>query len=64
MLMNHPQQFDRVAREWAVKHAGAPKSLLQAGAANYTQSSSSKPKTHKSKEQEMREQIARYGSFR
>jgi hypothetical protein len=60
MLMNHPEQFDRVAREWAVKHAGAPKSLLTAGGASYTHSAPSKPKTQKSKEQEMREQIARY----
>lgn len=25
MLMNNPQRFQQVAREWAVKHAGAPK---------------------------------------
>jgi ubiquitin-conjugating enzyme (huntingtin interacting protein 2) len=60
MLVNHPEQFDRVAREWAVKHAGAPKSLLTAGALSYTHSAPAKPKTQKSKEQEMREQIARY----
>jgi ubiquitin-conjugating enzyme (huntingtin interacting protein 2) len=63
MLTNHPEQFDRVAREWAVKHAGAPKSLLTAGGASYTHSAPPKPKTHKSKEQEMREQIARYENF-
>jgi len=63
MLMNHPEQFDRVAREWAVKHAGAPKTLLTAGGASYTHSTPSKPKTQKSKEQEMREQIARYQGY-
>lgn len=63
MLMNHPEQFDRVAREWAVKYAGAPKKLLQTSAASYPQSSSSKPKTQKSKEQELREQIARYQGY-
>ncbi|KHJ34968.1 putative ubiquitin conjugating enzyme [Erysiphe necator] len=26
MLMNHPEQFVRVARDWAIKHANAPKS--------------------------------------
>lgn len=62
MLMNHPEQFDRVAREWAVKHADAPKSLLTAGSASYPPKPLSKP-TPKSKEQEMREQIARYDSF-
>lgn len=63
MLMNHPEQFDRVAREWAVNYAGAPKTLLTAGGASYTHSAASKPKTHKSKEQEMREQIARYDGY-
>lgn len=63
MLMNHPEQFDRVAREWAVEHAGAPKTLLTAGGASYTHSAASKPKTQKSREQEMREQVARYDSY-
>jgi len=61
--MNHPEQFDRVAREWAVKHAGAPKTLLTAGAASYAHSVPAKPKTQKSREQEMREQIARYDRY-
>jgi ubiquitin-conjugating enzyme (huntingtin interacting protein 2) len=63
MLMNRPEEFDRRAREWAVKHAGAPKTLLTQGGASYTHSAASKPKTQKSKEQEMREQIARYDSY-
>lgn len=58
MLMNHPEQFDRVAREWAVKHAGAPKKLLTSGTAAYQQAPA-KPKVQKTKEQEIREQIAR-----
>jgi ubiquitin-conjugating enzyme (huntingtin interacting protein 2) len=62
MLMNHPEQFDRVAREWAVKYAEAPKTLLTAGGTSYTHSAVSKPKTQKTREQELREEIARYDS--
>jgi ubiquitin-conjugating enzyme (huntingtin interacting protein 2) len=58
MLMHHPAQFDKVAREWSVKYAGAPKSLLMSSTSTYQQSS--KPKIQKTKEQELREQIARY----
>ncbi|CAG8954531.1 hypothetical protein HYALB_00009879 [Hymenoscyphus albidus] len=55
MLMNHPEEFQRIAREWAIKHASAPphtswdvqssKNILPA-----------KPKTKQalSKEEEMR----------
>lgn len=59
MLVNHPEQFDRVAREWAVKYAGAPKTLLTSSSASFSHNVAPKPKTQKSKEQEMREQIAR-----
>jgi hypothetical protein len=60
MLMNHPEQFDRVAREWAQKYAGAPKSNPPSGT---YQPSSSKPKVAKSREQEQRELMARYSLF-
>jgi len=56
MLMNHPEQFDRVAREWAQKYAGAPKSTSPSG---HYQAASSKPKVAKTREQEQRELVAR-----
>lgn len=62
MLMNHPEQFERIAQEWAVKYAGAPKKNLPAShnaGSSYPQSSS-KPKIQKSKEQEQRELMAKY----
>lgn len=57
MLMNHPEQFERVAREWAQKYAGAPKT--NAPVSRYG-ASSSKPKVVKTKEQEERELAARW----
>ena len=56
MLMHHPEQFERVAREWAQKYAGAPKT--SAPVSRYG-SSISKPKVVKSKEEEERELAAR-----
>ena len=58
MLMKNPQQFQRVAHEWAIKHAGAPKTT------NWSQTAPStplqtKPKIHRSKEEEMRQQMLR-----
>jgi ubiquitin-conjugating enzyme (huntingtin interacting protein 2) len=62
MLTNYPEQFDRVAREWAVKYANAPKSLLTSAGASYPSKPPQK-QTPKSKEQEIREQIARSDSY-
>jgi ubiquitin-conjugating enzyme (huntingtin interacting protein 2) len=56
MLMNYPEQFDRVAREWAVKYAGAPKQHLNATSPVYQQKA---PKVVKSREQEQRELMAK-----
>src|ERR1700731_4503083 len=44
MLMDHPEQFDNVARQWAVGHAGAPVKLLRADGASYTYSPLLEPK--------------------
>jgi len=60
MLMNHPEQFDRVAREWSVKYASAPQRILTQ-TVNFSTSKSQKPP--KSKEQELREQMARYQGY-
>lgn len=56
MLMNNPEQFERQAREWAQKYAGAPVSHKASGA---YQSPSSKPKVAKTREQEQRELMLR-----
>ena len=56
MMMNHPEQFERQAREWAFKYAGAPK-ITHASRASQV-----KPKPQKTKEQEERELAARYVS--
>jgi len=63
MLMNHPERFDQVAREWAVKYAGAPKKNLPTSSGPSYAQSPSQPKSHKSKEQELREQMARYQGY-
>jgi hypothetical protein len=61
MMMKYPAQFEKVAREWAIKYAGAPKttkwSESLAAQAPVVQS---KAKTHKSREEELRQQALRY----
>lgn len=61
MLMNDPQKFDRVAREWAVKYAGAPrKNDPESTGSNIAPAMSAKSKIRKSSEAEM---LARYDIF-
>ncbi|OBT43796.1 hypothetical protein VE00_06287 [Pseudogymnoascus sp. WSF 3629] len=60
MLMNNPEQFERQAREWAQKYAGAPVSNKATGT---YQSPSSKPKVAKTREQEQRELMLRYQGY-
>lgn len=61
MLMKNPDQFQRVAREWSIKHAGAPSTT------NWEKASAQKQvpikmKSQKtiSREEEMRQQALRY----
>lgn len=61
MLMRDPERFDQVAREWAVKYAGAPPRRRDDSAAPRHTPATAKPT--KSKEAELREQIARYGNI-
>ncbi|KAG0652345.1 Ubiquitin-ligase 1 [Hyphodiscus hymeniophilus] len=58
MLMNHPEQFQRKAREWAINHAGAP---AKTNWSTNRPSASSQPKTkvQRSKEEEARAQELR-----
>ena len=57
MLMRNPKEFDRVAQEWAVKYAGAPKRERgeNSGAAS---TETLKQRQKKSKEQEEAERVA------
>ncbi len=60
MLMKNPEQFQRVAREWAIKHANAPKSTNWENIIAQ-QPTKSKPKSQKtlSREEELRQQMLR-----
>lgn len=59
MLMRNPKEFERVAQEWAVKHAGAPKRERGEGSGGST-SESMKQRQQKSKEEEEAERVARW----
>ena len=58
MLMRNPKEFERVASEWAVKYAGAPKRERGEGSGGAT-SETSKQRQQKSKEEEEADRIAR-----
>ena len=58
MLMRNPKEFERVAQEWAVKYAGAPKRERGEGSGGST-SETLKQRQQKSKEEEEAERVAR-----
>ncbi|MCJ1355482.1 MAG: Ubiquitin-conjugating enzyme E2 1 [Icmadophila ericetorum] len=62
MLMRNPREFERVAQEWAVKYAGAPKRERGENSGGAT-SETLKQRQKKSKEQEEAERIAQYGGY-
>lgn len=57
--MRNPKEFDRVAQEWAVKYAGAPKRERGEGSGG-SSTETLKQKQQKSKEEEEAERVARY----
>lgn len=59
MLMRNPKEFDRVAQEWAVKYAGAPKRERGEGSGG-SSTETLKQKQQKSKEEEEAERVARH----
>ena len=59
MLMRNPKEFDRVASEWAVKYAGAPKRERGETSGGAT-SETLKKKQQKSKEEEEADRVAQY----
>ncbi|KAL9114190.1 MAG: hypothetical protein Q9187_007517 [Circinaria calcarea] len=62
MLMRNPKEFDRVAQEWAVKYAGAPKKERGENSGGAS-AETIKQRQKKSKEQEEAERVAQYGGY-
>ena len=54
MLTRNPKEFERVAQEWAVKYAGAPKKETGEGSGG-RKSESKREKKQRSKEEEAEE---------
>ena len=61
MLMRNPKEFERVAQEWAIKYAGAPRKERGENSGGST-AETHKQRIKKSKEQEEAERIAQYVS--
>ena len=59
--MRNPKEFDRVAQEWAVKYAGAPKKERGENSGGAS-AETIKQRQKKSKEQEEAERVAQYVS--
>ncbi len=59
MLMRNPREFDRVAREWAVKHAGAPKRERGEGSGG-SAVETPRQREQRSREEEERARLAAY----
>ncbi|OXV07133.1 hypothetical protein Egran_05101 [Elaphomyces granulatus] len=62
MLLRNPKEFERVAREWAVTHAGAPKKHLGEGSGGATDESIRKQEL-RAKEDDERDQLAAYDGY-
>ncbi len=59
MLIRNPKEFDRVAQEWAVKHAGAPKRERGEGSGG-SAVETKKQQERRSKAEEEAERVAKY----
>ncbi|KAJ9206381.1 hypothetical protein DTO164E3_465 [Paecilomyces variotii] len=62
MLLRNPREFERVAREWAVVYAGAPKKQIAEGSGGAT-SESIRQQEIKSKEEQERDELAKYDGY-
>ncbi|CAF9904396.1 Ubiquitin-conjugating enzyme E2 1 [Imshaugia aleurites] len=62
MLTRNPKEFERVAHEWAVKYAGAPKKETGEGSGG-SKPETAKQKQKRSKEEEAAERAAMYGGY-
>lgn len=61
MLIRNPKEFERVAQEWAVKYAGAPKRERGEGSGGSSMESK-KQQERRSKAEEEAERVAKYVS--
>lgn len=61
MLIRNPKEFERVAQEWAVKYAGAPKRERGEGSGGSAMESK-KQQERRSKAEEEAERVAKYVS--
>lgn len=59
MLLRKPKEFERMAREWAINFAGAPKKQVAEGSGGATDASI-REQERKAKEEEERDAIAAY----
>ncbi|KAJ9217168.1 hypothetical protein DTO166G4_1223 [Paecilomyces variotii] len=62
MLLRNPREFERVARQWAVVYAGAPKKQIAEGSGGAT-SESIRQQEIKSKEEQERDELAKYDGY-
>jgi ubiquitin-conjugating enzyme (huntingtin interacting protein 2) len=62
MMLRNPSEFEHVAREWAVKHAGAPKREIAEGSGGAT-ADSIKRKAQQAKEKEEKVKLAAYHGY-
>jgi ubiquitin-conjugating enzyme (huntingtin interacting protein 2) len=61
MLLRKPKEFERVAREWAINHAGAPKKQLGEGSGGVTDASMREDE-RRAKEDEANDALIAYDS--
>ncbi|KAL4870600.1 hypothetical protein BDV12DRAFT_165874 [Aspergillus spectabilis] len=62
MLVGNPKEFDRVARDWAVQYAGAPRKLAGEGSGGATDESL-RLLEQKQKEDREREDLSKYDGY-
>ncbi|KAK2734896.1 hypothetical protein FQN55_002465 [Onygenales sp. PD_40] len=62
MLIRNPKEFERVAKEWAVKFAGAPKTQIGESSGGATDESIRQQK-QRSREEEEQEELAAYEGY-
>jgi ubiquitin-conjugating enzyme (huntingtin interacting protein 2) len=59
MLIRNASEFEHVARDWAVKYAGAPKKEIAEGSGGAT-AESIKRKAQQAKDREAKDKLAAY----
>ncbi|KAK2766092.1 Ubiquitin-conjugating enzyme E2 1 [Arachnomyces sp. PD_36] len=62
MLMRNPKEFERVAKEWAIEYAGAPRKQVGESSGGATDESIRQQEL-RSKEEEEKEQLAAYEGY-